>query len=188
MTARRLDGGGRIDRSRALRFSWDGEERTGFAGDTLASALLAGGDRVLGRSFKYHRPRGLMSAGVEESGAIVTVGRGARRDPNVKATSQELHEGLAASGQNAWPNVRFDLGAANGLLARFLAAGFYYKTFMGVPPFEWGRGTAMWMKYERLIRMRPAWARHHGTRTRIATNTPMPSAMCQVVGPPEARS
>ena len=152
MTARRLPAGGRIDRTRPLRFTWDGGERTGFPGDTLASALLACGDRVLGRSFKYHRPRGLMSAGVEESGAIATVGRGARRDPNVKATSQELFEGLAASGQNAWPNVRFDLGAANGLLARFLAAGFYYKTFMGVPPFEWGRGTAMWMKYERLIR------------------------------------
>ncbi len=152
MTARRLPTGGRIDRSQSLRFTWDGRELVGYPGDTLASALLASGDRVLGRSFKYHRPRGVTSAGVEESGAIVTVGRGPRRDPNVKATSQELFEGLVASGQNAWPSVRFDLGAANGLLARFIAAGFYYKTFMGVPPFEWGRGTGMWMRYERLIR------------------------------------
>ena len=152
MTARRLDKGGRIDRSHPLGFTWDGRERSGYAGDTLASALLASGDRILGRSFKYHRPRGLMSAGVEESGAIVTVGRGAKTDPNVRATTQELFEGLDAFGQNAWPSVRNDLGALNGLLSPFFAAGFYYKTFMGLPPFEWGRGTGMWMRYEKLIR------------------------------------
>lgn len=152
MTARRLEKGGRIDRTRQVSFSWDGKALTGFAGDTLASALMANGERVLGRSFKYHRPRGILSAGVEESGAIVTVGDGARREPNVKATMQELYDGLSASGQNAWPNVRLDLGAVNGLFSRFFAAGFYYKTFMGLPPFEWGHGTGLWMQYEKLIR------------------------------------
>ena len=152
MTARRLDKGGRIDRSRPVTFRWDGMTYRGFRGDTLASALMANGQTVLGRSFKYHRPRGIMSAGVEESGAIVSVGAGARREPNVKATMQELYDGLDASGQNAWPNVRFDLGAVNGLFGRFFSAGFYYKTFMGLPPFEWGRGTGLWMQYEKLIR------------------------------------
>ncbi len=152
MSARRLSRGGRIDRSRRLSFSWDGESLYGHPGDTLASALLASGEQLLGRSFKYHRPRGIMSAGVEESGALVTVGSGERRDPNVRATTQELYQGLVATGQNAWPNVRFDLGAVNSVFGRFLAAGFYYKTFMGLPPFEWGRGTGLWMRYEKLIR------------------------------------
>lgn len=152
MSARRLAVGGRIDRSRSLSFTWDDRHFFGFPGDTLASALIAGGERVLGRSFKYHRPRGVTSAGVEEFGAIVTLGQGPRRDPNVKATTQELFHGLVASGQHAWPNVRFDLAAVNNLVSRFLAAGFYYKTFMGIPPFEWGRGTGMWMRYEKLIR------------------------------------
>ena len=84
---------------------------------------------------------------------MVTIGRGARRDPNVKATMQELYQGLDANGQNAWPNVRHDVGAVNSLFGRFLAAGFYYKTFMGLPPFEWGsKGTGLWMKYEKIIR------------------------------------
>lgn len=152
MTARRLDKGGRIDRTRPVTFRWDGRIYQGFAGDTLASALMANGQSVVGRSFKYHRPRGIMSAGVEESGAIVSVGSGARHEPNVKATLQELYEGLEARGQNAWPNVRFDIGAVNGLFGRFFSAGFYYKTFMGLPPFEWGRGTGLWMQYEKLIR------------------------------------
>ncbi|MEM7222925.1 MAG: sarcosine oxidase subunit alpha family protein [Pseudomonadota bacterium] len=148
----RLASGGRIDRAQSLRFTWDGRTMTGHPGDTLASALMAAGEEVMGRSFKYHRPRGIMSAGVEESGAIVTVGAGDRRDPNVRATTQELYEGLTATGQNAWPNVRFDAGAVLSLFSRFFAAGFYYKTFMGLPPFEWGKGTGLWMQYEKLIR------------------------------------
>ncbi|MGI9302862.1 MAG: 2Fe-2S iron-sulfur cluster-binding protein, partial [Gammaproteobacteria bacterium] len=152
MSARRLAGGGRIDRTKSLRFTWDGREMTGYPGDSLAAALMANGERVLGRSFKYHRPRGVMSAGVEESGALVTVGAGDRRDPNVRATTQELYDGLIATGQNAWPNVRFDLGATSNLFNRFFVAGFYYKTFMGIPPLEWGSGTGMWMRYEKLIR------------------------------------
>ncbi|MFT5504168.1 MAG: heterotetrameric sarcosine oxidase alpha subunit [Gammaproteobacteria bacterium] len=152
MSAKRLPQGGRIDRSKTLRFTWDGTAMSGFAGDSLASALLANGETVFGRSFKYHRPRGIMSAGVEESGAMVTVGQGNRRDPNVKATMQELYNGLTATGQNAWPSVRFDVGAVNSLIGRFLSAGFYYKTFMGLPPMEWGSGTGLWMKYEAIIR------------------------------------
>ena len=152
MSGQRLPHGGRINRDAPLNFSWDGQSFTGYQGDTLASALLASGERIFGRSFKYHRPRGLMSAGVEESGAIVTVGEGERTDPNVRATTQELYQGLAAFGQNAWPNVRFDLGGVNNLFSHFFAAGFYYKTFMGLPPFEWGRGTWLWMQYEKVIR------------------------------------
>ena len=152
MSATRLPQGGRIDRSQSINFHWDNRRVSGFRGDTLASALMANGDQILGRSFKYHRPRGIMSAGVEESGAIVSIGRGNRRDPNVKATTQEIYEGLVAKGQNAWPNVRTDLGAVNSLFSRFFSAGFYYKTFMGIPPMEWGSGTGIWMQYEKLIR------------------------------------
>ena len=152
MSASRVKTGGRIDRGTPLTFSWDGRKMQGYSGDTLASALMANGEQVLGRSFKYHRPRGIMSAGVEESGAIVSVGKGNRHDANVKATTQELYEGLVAKGQNAWPNVRNDFGAVSGLFSRFFSAGFYYKTFMGLPPFEWGRGTGIWMQYEKLIR------------------------------------
>jgi NADPH-dependent 2,4-dienoyl-CoA reductase/sulfur reductase-like enzyme len=157
VTAKRLDSGGRIDRSRPITFTWDGKPLLGFVGDTLASAMMANGEKILARSFKYHRPRGIMSAGVEESGAIVSVGSGNRHEPNVKATTQELFQGLVANGQNAWPSVRNDVGAVNGLFGWFFSAGFYYKTFMGPAflrsgPFKWGKGTAMWMQYEKIIR------------------------------------
>jgi len=152
VTGRRLSSGGQIDRSQPLDFSWDGKALSGYSGDTLASALMANGEMVVGRSFKYHRPRGIMSSGVEESGALVTLGTGDRCDANVRASTQELYQGLVARGQNAWPNVRMDLGSINNLLSRFFVAGFYYKTFMGLPPFEWGRGTGLWMQYEKLIR------------------------------------
>ena len=152
MSAQRLVSGGRIDRSKIINFYWDNRQMEGHSGDTLASALMANNQQIIGRSFKYHRPRGIMSSGVEESGAIVTVGKGARTDPNVKATTQELYQGLEAYGQNAWPNVRFDFGSISNIFSQFLAAGFYYKTFMGLPPFEWGRGTAIWMLYEKFIR------------------------------------
>ena len=152
MSARRLSTGGRVDRSQTLSFKWEGRDYSGYAGDTLASALMANNQRLVGRSFKYHRPRGIMSAGVEESGAIVSIGEGARHEPNVRATTQQLFDGLVARGQNAWPSVGFDMGAVTGLFSRFFAAGFYYKTFMGIPPFEWGSGTGIWMQYEKLIR------------------------------------
>lgn len=141
---RRADGG-RIDRSRPIRFVFERQALFGLAGDTLASALLANGLTLVGRSFKYHRPRGLLAAGVEEPNALLTLGEGGRTTPNVAATTTELCEGLVARRQNAWPSVNFDLGAVNSLLAPLLPAGFYYKTLMGPR-----RGSWMW--YEPFIR------------------------------------
>ena len=152
MTSRRIENFGKINREKIFSFKWENKNYYGYDGDSLASALLANNIRIVGRSFKYHRPRGIMSCGVEESGGLVTVGNGDRKDPNVRATSQELYQGLVASGQNAFPNVNFDFGAINNYLSRFFAAGFYYKTFMGIPPFEWGSGTSTWMFFEKFIR------------------------------------
>lgn len=148
MSGYRLPTGGRIDRSRSVGFNWDGTRHIGHPGDTVASALMAHGEQVLGRSFKYHRPRGVMTAGIEEGGALVSLGSGAHRVPNVKPTQAEIHDGLEVWGQNAWPSVRHDLMAVNNLLGRFFGAGFYYKTFFGVT----GRGTREWMFFERFIR------------------------------------
>ena len=147
MTGFRLASGGRIDRNNPVRFQWDGRTLDGFRGDTIASALLASGERIVGRSFKYHRPRGVYSAGVEEPNAYVTLGAGAHATANAKATATELQDGMRVSGQNAWPSVRLDLGSAAGVFSPFLPAGFYYKTFIG--PF---RGTGFWMACERFIR------------------------------------
>ena len=123
--------GGRIDRARTVNFSFDGRAYRGFAGDTLASALLANGVHLLGRSFKYHRPRGLLAAGPEEPSALVTVRRDAGRiTPNLRATQVELYEGLQAQSQNRFPALGFDFGAINDFLSAFIPAGFYYKTFM----------------------------------------------------------
>ena len=126
----RLMTGGLIDRSHLLQAQVDGRAIAGFAGDTLASALLANGTRLVGRSFKYHRPRGIVSAGSEEPNALVELRRRARREPNSKATTIELYDGLEASTQNRWPSLRFDLLALNSWLSPLLGAGFYYKTFM----------------------------------------------------------
>ena len=130
MTAFRLPEGGRIDRARPLAFRFDGRRLSGYQGDTLASALLANDVLLAGRSFKYHRPRGVMSAGVEETNALVAVGEGGRVDTNTRATTLELYEGLVARSLNRWPSLGFDLSAINGRVAPMLAAGFYYKTFM----------------------------------------------------------
>ena len=126
----RLGDGGLIDRSKKLRFSFDGEQLTGYQGDTLASALLANGIRLVGRSFKYHRPRGILSAGSEEPNALVELRSGARREPNTRATTIELYDGLDAASQNRWPSLKFDVLAANQIFAPIFGAGFYYKTFM----------------------------------------------------------
>lgn len=147
MSGYRLAAGGVIDRERSVEFLWEGRSLKGHPGDSLASALIASGVRIVGRSFKYHRPRGMFSAGVEEPCAYVTLGTGAARTPNTKAPMVELVEGLRAQGQNAWPNVRFDIGAASGLLSPFLPAGFYYKTFVGP-----AKGTRFWMFCEHFIR------------------------------------
>ena len=131
MSGWRIATGGRIDRERPISFSFDGKAYQGFAGDTLASALLASGVMVLGRSFKYHRPRGVLGAGSEEPNALVSVTRGAGRfTPNLRATGVEIHERLSATSQNRWPSLRNDLGAINDRLGMFLPAGFYNKTFM----------------------------------------------------------
>lgn len=123
--------GGRIDRNRTVTFTFDGERFTGHPGDSLASALLAHGVHLMGRSFKYHRPRGVLAAGSEEPNALVHVDRGGgRQTPNLRATQVEIYEGLNARSQNRHPSLAFDLGSAAGVLSRFLSAGFYYKTFM----------------------------------------------------------
>jgi heterotetrameric sarcosine oxidase alpha subunit len=140
----RIDGG-LIDRSRRLRFRFDGKPYQGFQGDTLASALLASGVRLVGRSFKYHRPRGIMTAGPEEPNALVELRSGARCEPNTRATTTELFDGLEAQSQNRWPSLRYDVSAVNSLLSPLFVAGFYYKTFMWPAAF-WER------VYEPLIR------------------------------------
>ena len=140
----RLASGGRIDRARPLSFSFDGMRYQGFAGDTLASALMANGVRRVGRSFKFHRPRGIFSAGAEEPNAIVQLESGARTTPNLRATQIELYDGLNATSVNAWPSLAIDLQSINGLFAPLLPAGFYYKTFMWPKP--------LWRAYEGAIR------------------------------------
>jgi len=127
----RLPNGGRIDRATALAFTFNGEPMSGHAGDTLASALLANGRAFVARSFKYHRPRGIIAHGSEEPNALVTlIGAGGRVDPNTRATVVELREGLDAVSQNHWPSLGFDVGAVNDALSPLLTAGFYNKTFM----------------------------------------------------------
>jgi sarcosine oxidase subunit alpha len=126
----RLANGGLIDRTKTIRFSFDGNALQGFGGDTLASALMANGVRLVGRSFKYHRPRGIFSAGPEEPNALVELRSGARCEPNTKATTVELFDGLEAASQNRWPSLAFDVHAINQLAGPLLVAGFYYKTFM----------------------------------------------------------
>ncbi|MER8656183.1 MULTISPECIES: sarcosine oxidase subunit alpha family protein [unclassified Mesorhizobium] len=122
--------GGLIDRSQTLNFKFDGRSYQGHPGDTLASALVANGVRLVGRSFKYHRPRGVLTAGSEEPNALVELRTGARQEPNTRATTVELFEGLVARSQNRWPSLDFDAMAINDLLSSLFTAGFYYKTFM----------------------------------------------------------
>lgn len=142
MSGWRGEGGCTIDRSRRVDFTWGGRSYQGFGGDTLASALLANGVSIVGRSFKYHRPRGLIAAGIEEPNGIVQLEVGAATIPNMKATQVELYEGLVASPVNCWPSASFDFLAVNSLVKRFIPAAFYYKTFL------WPN----WHLFERWIR------------------------------------
>jgi sarcosine oxidase subunit alpha len=142
----RLAEGGVVDRSAPLAFTYDGVRREGYAGDTLASALLANGVHLVGRSFKYHRPRGIFSAGAEEPSALVQLALGARTEPNARATQIDLYDGLVAASQNCWPSVNFDVGAINNTFSALFPAGFYYKTFM------WPGTPKWWLKYEHVIR------------------------------------
>ncbi|MDH3439343.1 MAG: sarcosine oxidase subunit alpha family protein [Gammaproteobacteria bacterium] len=144
MQINRLDKGGRIDRSKSLKFKFNGKAYEGFDGDTLASALIANGVSLINRSFKLHRPRGIVGSGAEEPNAILQVGKGAHALPNRRATQVQLHDGLVARSTKGWPGVRFDVGAINDVFSKLLGAGFYYKTFM-FPQ-------ALWNLYEDLIR------------------------------------
>ena len=139
---RRLASGGWIDRTRPVEFQFDGKPYTGFVGDTVASALLAAGVRLVGRSFRLHRPRGLLSCGLEEPNGLVHVRVGGYEEPNARATMMPLRPNLQVFSQNAWPSVRWDVGAAADLLPKLWSAGFYQKTFMW-PSWHW---------YEPLIR------------------------------------
>ena len=147
MTGFRRKTGGLINRKKPVEFRFNGKRVSGFEGDTISSALLASGIQLVGRSFKYHRPRGVMSAGPEEGGALFNVNDGARRIANVKGSMAEIAPDMAVYSQNAWPSVRFDIGEINSLAAPFITAGFYYKTFMG--PFA---STKFWMMCEHFIR------------------------------------
>ncbi|HYM98891.1 MAG TPA: 2Fe-2S iron-sulfur cluster-binding protein, partial [Aestuariivirgaceae bacterium] len=145
MSGYRLERGGLIDRARVLDFSFDGTAYRGFHGDTLASALIASGMRLFGRSFKYHRARGIVTAGSAEPNGLVELREGARKEPNTPMTMIELYDGLVANSQNRWPSLNFDVGAINQLASPIFVAGFYYKTFM------WPK--AFWEKlYEPMIR------------------------------------
>jgi methylglutamate dehydrogenase subunit C len=130
MAGFRLGKGGLIDRSSTLNFTFDGKGFTGHDGDTLASALIANGVHLMGRSFKYHRPRGVIAAGAAEPNALVELREGGRQEANTRATVVELYDGLVAKSQNRWPSLNFDIGAVNSLASSIFVAGFYYKTFM----------------------------------------------------------
>jgi sarcosine oxidase subunit alpha len=156
VTASRLAApwGRRLDRSQSLSFRFNGRRFSGYAGDTLASALLANGVQLVGRSFKLHRPRGIFSCGIEEPTGLVDLGEGALRTPNMRATLVELYDGLVAASVNCWPSVGFDVGAINSKLAALLPAGFYYKTF------KWPN----WHLYEPSIRRMAGLGKASGER------------------------
>ena len=149
MQINRLKTGGRINRDKLVTFNFNGKPLEGYEGDTLASALLANGVNIVGRSFKYHRPRGVIGHGAEEPNAILQIGTGCTTLPNQRATQVELYDGMLANNVNGWPSVESDLMAINGLFQRLLAAGFYYKTFM------WP--VSLWDTYEHHIRKSAGW-------------------------------
>ena len=152
----RLNKGGRIDRQKQIKFKYEGKTYVGFKGDTLASALLANDVHLTGRSFKTHRPRGILTAGSEEPNALLHVGEGAYGEPNTRSTQAELYDGMVSKAQNCFPNVNFDMGAINQLGAKVFASGFYYKTFMP--------SLSGWMFFEKLIRKMSGL----GTATKLA--------------------
>ena len=129
-----------IDRSTSLSFTWNGKQMTGHEGDTIASAIAANGVEVFGRSMKYHRRRGIMTADHWDPNLFLQVGD----EPNVRAGSRKLQAGMVVSTQNVWPSLKFDLAASNQLVGRFLSSGFYYKTFM--------RPQFLWPLYQKILR------------------------------------
>jgi len=168
------DGGRLIDRTKPLSFTFNGKRFQGFAGDTLASALLGADQLLVGRSFKYHRPRGILASGAEEPNALMGLGEGARFEPNQRATTTPLFNGLAATSQNHWPSLEFDIGAVNNAFARFLTAGFYYKMFIHPRPF--------WKHiYEPFIRRTAGLGRAPDAETRDADRYEQIYAFCDVL-------
>lgn len=134
MSTRLSKAGRLVDTSKSVAFTFNGKKMQGHAGDTLASALLANDQMMVGRSFKYHRPRGIVASGAEEPNALVNLGSGNTFEPNQRTTTTELFDGLSATSQNHWPSLDFDIGAVNGLFANYLTAGFYYKMFIHPRP------------------------------------------------------
>ena len=171
----RLGTGGRlIDRARPMDFTFNGKTMRGYAGDTLAAALLGAGQVLVGRSFKYHRPRGIMASGAEEPNALVGLGEGQRYEPNQRVTTTELFPGLKATSQNHWPSLEFDVGAINAKLWRFFPAGFYYKTFIAPRPF--------WKHlYEPIIRRSAGLGRAPDAETHDADRYEQIYAFCDVL-------
>jgi sarcosine oxidase subunit alpha len=134
MSSRVPGHGSLVNSSKPVKFQFNGKELKGFQGDTLASALLANNQVLIGRSFKYHRPRGFVASGVEEPNGLFGLGEGNSFEPNARATTTELFDGLVACSQNHWPSLEFDIGYVNNYLSSLLPAGFYYKTFMHPRP------------------------------------------------------
>ena len=130
MSSKRLDNFGKINRDKVISFTWENKNYFGYDGDSIASALLANNIKIVGRSFKYHRPRGIYTAGSEEPNGIVQLETKEYTEPNRRVTEVQIYDGLKAFSQNNWPSVKFDAGAINDLLSPFFPAGFYYKTFM----------------------------------------------------------
>ncbi len=173
--SQRLSTGGRlIDRTRPMDFTFNGKTLRGYAGDTLAAALLGAGQTLVGRSFKYHRPRGIVASGAEEPNALVGMGEGQRFEPNQRATTTELFPGLKAISQNHWPSLDFDIGAVNAKLWRFFPAGFYYKTFI--------QPRAFWKHvYEPIVRQSAGLGRAPHAETRDADRYEQIYAFCDVL-------
>ena len=144
MQINRLSEGGKIDRSQVLKFTFNGQTYSGYQGDTLASALIANGVNIVGRSFKYHRPRGIIGSGAEEPNAIFQIGTGASTEAGIRGTQIELYDGLIATSEKGWPSLSFDIAIINDWLSKLFGAGFYYKTFMYPAKF--------WKLYEYFLR------------------------------------
>ncbi|WP_068303222.1 2Fe-2S iron-sulfur cluster-binding protein [Pararhodobacter sp. CCB-MM2] len=171
----RLGTGGRlIDRARPMDFTFNGKSMRGYAGDSLGAALLGAGQVLVGRSFKYHRPRGIVASGAEEPNALVGLGEGQRFEPNQRVTTTELFSGLKAVSQNHWPSLEFDVGAVNAKLWRFFPAGFYYKTFISPRP--------LWKHvYEPIIRRSAGLGKAPDAETRDADRYEQLYAYCDVI-------
>lgn len=174
MSHRLAQGGRLIDRNAEIRFTFNGKHYSGFAGDTLAASLLANDQTLVGRSFKYHRPRGIVASGAEEPNALVGLGKGDQFEPNQRATTTELFDGLVAESQNHWPSLEFDLLAFNNLVPQFLTAGFYYKTFI--------QPRAFWKHvYEPIIRRSAGLGKAPSAKTRDPDRYEQIYAFCDVL-------